>query len=117
MQTRPALRFRLLLDDEHALGPGKIDLLEAIAATGSIAAAGRSMHMSYKRAWQLVDELNRSFAAPLVETNKGGKRGGGAALTPTGKQVLSVYHAIEGKVQKALAAEMRALARLLAKKK
>ncbi|MBN8887406.1 MAG: LysR family transcriptional regulator [Rudaea sp.] len=116
MPRSPALRFRLLLDSDHALGPGKADLLETIAATGSITAAGRGMRMSYKRAWQLADELNRSFASPLIVTNKGGKRGGGAVLTPTGEQVLAVYRAIEAKAQKAFAAEMRILARLLAEK-
>ncbi|HEY8010683.1 MAG TPA: LysR family transcriptional regulator [Rudaea sp.] len=109
----PILRFRLLLDTEHAIGPGKADLLAAIAATGSIAAAGRTMGMSYKRAWQLIDELNRSFAAPLVATSKGGKRGGGAVLTPMGERVLAAYRAIDHKAQTALAAELKALARLL----
>ncbi|MGH8122459.1 MAG: winged helix-turn-helix domain-containing protein [Rudaea sp.] len=109
----PTLRLRLLLDAEHAIGPGKADLLDAVATTGSIAAAGRAMGMSYKRAWQLIDELNRSFAAALVVTSKGGKRGGGATLTPMGKRVLAAYRAIERKTQKALGAELKALARLL----
>jgi molybdate transport system regulatory protein len=110
----PALRFRLMLDAEHALGPGKADLLEAIAATGSIAAAGRSMGMSYKRAWQLADELNRSFAEPLIVANKGGDRGGGARLTPSGEKVAATYRAIERKAKRACAAELRALSTLLA---
>lgn len=109
----PILRFRLLLDAEHAIGPGKADLLDAIAATGSIAAAGRTMGMSYKRAWQLIDELNHSFAAPLVASSKGGKRGGGAVLTAMGERVLAAYRAIDYKAQTALAAELKALARLL----
>jgi molybdate transport system regulatory protein len=108
------LRFRLLLDAEHALGPGKVDLLEAIAATGSIAAAGRAMGMSYKRAWQLADELNRSFVEPLIAANKGGEHGGGAALTGAGKKVVSIYREIESKAKRACAAELRALARLIA---
>src|SRR5579863_2060037 len=106
-RSLPALRFRLLLDAEHAIGPGKIDLLEAIAATGSIAAAGRTMGMSYKRAWQLIDELNRSFAAPLVATSKGGEHGGGAALTPMGEKVLTAYRMIEHKAQKTLAPQLK----------
>ena len=89
MPAAPHLRFRLLLDAEHTLGPGKVDLLEAIAATGSIVAAGRTMGMSYKRAWQLADELNRSFAEPLIAANKGGERGGGAKLTATGEKVFA----------------------------
>ena len=110
----PALRFRLLLDAEHALGPGKADLLEAIAATGSIAAAGRTMGMSYKRAWQLADDLNRSFAEPLIAANKGGERGGGATLTAAGEKVVRAYRDIERKAKLACAAELRALSRLLA---
>ncbi len=109
----PVLRFRLLLDAEHAIGPGKADLLDAVAATGSIAAAGRTMGMSYKRAWQLIDELNRSFAAPLVAASRGGQRGGGATLTPTGNRVRAAYRAIDRKAQKVLGAELRTLARLL----
>jgi len=108
----PALRFRLLLDADHAIGPGKTDLLETIAKTGSISAAGRAMGMSYKRAWQLVDELNRSFATPLVSTSKGGERGGGAQLTPTGQHVLDAYRSIERKAQRLLSAELRQLALL-----
>lgn len=113
--STPALRFRLVLDSAHAIGPGKTDLLEAIATTGSIAAAGRSMGMSYKRAWQLIDELNRSFAAPLVAANKGGARGGGAHLTPMGEKVLATYRTIERKAEKALASDLRTLKRMLAK--
>lgn len=110
----PALRFRLLLDAERALGPGKVDLLEAIAKTGSIAAAGRTMGMSYKRAWQLADDLNRSFAEPLITANKGGEHGGGAALTTAGEKVVAAYRGIERKAKQACAAELRALSRLLA---
>src|SRR5579883_350024 len=113
-RTIPTLRFRLLLDAEHAFGPGKADLLEAIAETGSIAAAGRSMNMSYKRAWQLADELNRSFAEPLIAANKGGEHGGGAALTRAGEKVVAIYRKIEDKAKRACAAELQALARLLA---
>lgn len=113
---KPALRLRLLLDSDHAIGPGKTDLLEAIARTGSISAAARDMAMSYKRAWQLVDELNRSFATPLVSTSKGGMHGGGAALTPRGTEVLEAYRSLERKAQKLLAVELRQLGLLHAKK-
>ncbi|MEP6940632.1 MAG: LysR family transcriptional regulator [Rudaea sp.] len=114
--STPALRFRLLLDSDHAIGPGKTDLLDAIARTGSISAAARAMAMSYKRAWQLVDELNRSFVEVLVTTTKGGKRGGGASLTPLGVEVLRAYRSLEHKAQRLLASELRALGRLRAKK-
>jgi molybdate transport system regulatory protein len=108
----PRLRFRVVLNAEHALGPGKADLLEAIAQAGSISAAGRALGMSYKRAWQLVDNLNRSFAHPLVQASKGGGRGGGATLTPTGIKALAAYRGLEQKMTKAAAAEIRVFARL-----
>jgi len=85
------ITFRLLHNDEIAMGPGKADLLAEIDKTGSISAAGRSMGMSYRRAWMLVDVMNRCFAEPLVHTAKGGKDGGGATLTPLGRQVLNSY--------------------------
>lgn len=85
------VRLRLQIAPNIAFGPGKADLLEGIRDTGSIAAAGRRMRMSYKRAWQLVDELNRLFATPLVAASKGGSGGGGAALTKVGADVLRRY--------------------------
>jgi molybdate transport system regulatory protein len=114
-RSSPQLRVRLVLDAEHALGPGKSDLLDAIAKTGSISAAARSMDMSYKRAWQLVDELNRSFVDVLVATSKGGEHGGGATLTATGRQVLAAYRAIEAKAEAAVAADLHALSAILAR--
>jgi molybdate transport system regulatory protein len=113
-QSDPALRLRLMLGNGRALGPGKADLLEAIASTGSIAAAGRSMRMSYKRAWQLVAELNLSFVEPLVQASKGGGRGGGARLTATGINVLAAYRRIERKLHGACAADLRVFAQLRA---
>lgn len=89
------MTLRVLLADSIAMGPGKADLLEAIDKTGSISAAGRSMDMSYRRAWMLVDEMNRCFKTPLVAAAKGGAHGGGAQLTQTGQQVLARYRAME----------------------
>ena len=77
------------------VGPGKVRLLELIAQTGSISAAGRAMGMSYKRAWSLVDELNRTFTAPLVLSRHGGAQGGGAELSPFGSAVVQAYRAVE----------------------
>ncbi|MET0231682.1 MAG: LysR family transcriptional regulator [Rhodanobacteraceae bacterium] len=85
------VRLRLRIAPGIDFGPGKADLLEGIRETGSISAAGRRMRMSYKRAWQLVDELNGVFDAPLVEAVKGGSGGGGAALTKLGASVLARY--------------------------
>jgi len=76
------------------MGPGKAELLEAIDKTGSISAAGKTMKMSYRRAWMLVDVMNRCFAQPLVLTAKGGHQGGGAILTPFGKLVLERYRQV-----------------------
>jgi len=93
---RIKLTLRIMLGDNIALGPGKADLLEAIANTGSISAAGRSMDMSYRRAWLLVDEMNRCFKTPLVTAAKGGVHGGGAQLTDEGRQVLEHYRTMAG---------------------
>lgn len=95
--TPPRLRhqIRVLLGDEIAFGPGKAQLLEAIGRHGSISAAARDMRMSYTRAWALVDAMNRSFRAPLVLTATGGKRGGGARISDTGREVLATYRDIE----------------------
>lgn len=89
------LRIRLVVGDEIAFGPGKADLLSKIIQTGSISAAGRAMGMSYKRAWLLVETMNRCFNAPLVETSKGGARRGGAKVTPLGEIVLAHYREME----------------------
>lgn len=89
------LTLRLDLPNGHRLGPGKIRLLEAIAATGSIAAAGRSLGMSYRRAWLLVDEINRAFTQPAVAGQTGGSGGGGTALTDWGRELVTLYRGLE----------------------
>lgn len=110
----PGVRLRLVLAPGIALGPGKADLLEGIEATGSIAAAGRGMGMSYKRAWMLVDVMNGDFKAPLVSTMKGGKGHGGAELTPIGQEVLALYRQMEARTADTVGGNMTALRRLLA---
>jgi molybdate transport system regulatory protein len=80
-----------------ALGPGKVRLLETIGKCGSISRAGRSLGMSYRRAWLLVDDLNRCFREPVVATKPGGARGGGAALTPFGQDLIRKYRSIESR--------------------
>lgn len=107
------IKTRILLGDDVAMGPGKADLLEAIAATGSISGAGRAMKMSYRRAWQLVDLMNRCFAAPLVHSATGGQHGGGARLTETGQLVLARYRAMEAALAAAGDAHAAGLAELL----
>lgn len=105
------LRVRVLAGDQLVLGPGRADLLELIRETGSIAAAGRRMGMSYKRAWQLAESLNSLFRGPLIHAAKGGTAGGGARLTELGEQVLQAYRTL---VMRARAENEGALAVLLA---
>ncbi|WP_244530510.1 winged helix-turn-helix domain-containing protein [Salaquimonas pukyongi] len=122
------LRLRLLFDGvalaragrnpnarphKAMLGPGKADLLELIGETGSIAAAGRAMGMSYKRAWMLVETMNAIFATPLVTSSRGGSAGGGAALTEAGREVLSLFRALEEKTLEAGGAEIEGICALL----
>jgi molybdate transport system regulatory protein len=106
-------RLRVVLRPDVALGPGKAALLEGIQETGSIAAAGRRMKMSYKRAWGLVESLNRDFGTPLVATSKGGKAFGGAALTETGARVLALYRSMERRAQESTEDDFHALQGLL----
>jgi molybdate transport system regulatory protein len=91
----PSLSLRINLDPSGRIGPGKIELLEQIAAFGSISAAARGMKMSYKHAWDLVEEMNAVFGKPLVAAKAGGRRGGGAELTAVGLAVVSRFRAIE----------------------
>lgn len=113
----PALSIRIDLDSEGRIGPGKIQLLEHIHATGSISAAGRAMAMSYKRAWDLVDELNRICGQPAVERQTGGKNGGGAILTPFGLTLIKRYRGIESAATIAARKELLALKGDIAKKR
>ncbi len=94
---------------EGRIGPGKIELLEAIHACGSISAAGRAMDMSYKRAWDLVDEINHICGRPAVERQTGGKNGGGAVLTPFGLSLVTRYRKIERSAETAARKELLAL--------
>jgi len=109
LANRPRLRLRLLFGGTAMLGPGKAELLERIRDTGSIAAAGRQMDMSYKRAWMLVDTLNGIFRDPLVDSTRGGPHGGGARLTPAGVAVLLHYRRLEAQVEQAGADQIAAL--------
>lgn len=92
------LKAQLYCGDEPAIGPGKADLLEAIARDGSISAAGRALGMSYRRTWLLVDSMNRCWRDRLVETTAGGGKARGARLTDTGRAVLSAYRSLESRL-------------------
>ena len=104
--------LRVTLSETAYLGPGRADLLELISSTGSIAAAGKAMGMSYKRAWSLVQALNAGFGSPLVEASRGGKEQG-AALTEAGREVLERYRGMQEATRKVIARDVEALAALM----
>jgi molybdate transport system regulatory protein len=108
-------RLRVTQGEDIAVGPGKVDLLEAIAQTGSITAAARQLGMSYRRAWLLVDTMNRCFKAPVVEAEAGGKRGGGTRLTKSGTEAVRRYRRIEQRAARSAGADIRALKSLLSR--
>ena len=108
------LRLRIDFDEGRALGPGKVRLLELVAETGSISAAGRAMDMSYRRAWVLVSALNRTFRLPVVATRGGGAGGGGASLTPFGEALVRRYREMEETARQAVAGHMAELEQALA---
>jgi molybdate transport system regulatory protein len=109
------LRMRVVLRPGAALGPGKVELLEAIADTGSIRAAGSRFKMSYRRAWELVAELNGMFAKPLVTAETGGRGGGGATLTPLGREVVKRFRDMEAASWSAIEPDFRRLSKQLKK--
>jgi molybdate transport system regulatory protein len=108
-RSLPSLSVRIDLDTEGRIGPGKIQLLENIRELGSISAAGRAMDMSYKRAWDLVDEINRICRQAAVERQTGGRNGGGAVLTPLGISLVTRYRKIERDAASAVRKELQAL--------
>jgi len=110
----PRLTLRIDFDAGRAVGPGKFKLMELIDKHGSISEAGRQMGMSYRRAWLLVDSLNRCFRAPVVASQHGGQRGGGASLTKFGHAVVHHYRAVESAAVKAGATHIRALSAAVA---
>jgi molybdate transport system regulatory protein len=107
------LSIRIDLANGNRIGPGKIDLLEAIRSAGSISGAARALDMSYRRAWLLVEEINETLAEPAVTAETGGRAGGGAALTPVGERIVDLYRAIETHARSAAGGEFRALGKLV----
>lgn len=106
-------QIRIMFRKAIAMGPGKADLLRAIAATGSISAAARKLDMSYRRAWLLVDTMNQCFKSPLVETLTGGQHGGGARVTELGQDVLRRYMEMESKAAASVKDELAQFTRLM----
>ncbi len=114
MQIGPLkLKLQIMRGPEAAMGPGKADLLDAIERTGSISAAGRSMGMSYRRSWLLVDAMNRCWIERLVETTAGGGQYRGARLTPAGREVLAAYRALEARLAAAVGDDAGPLSAML----
>lgn len=111
----PHVRFRMRIhhDGSIAIGPGKVALLEAVRERGSISAAARHLNMSYRRAWMLIDELNRSLEMPATHAEMGGRRGGGCVLTPVGESIVALYRGIEETAYAACTAQIHALDKLL----
>jgi molybdate transport system regulatory protein len=107
------LTLRVLGAGAPAMGPGKAELVERIAQTGSISAAAREMGMSYRRAWQLVEALNTTYREPVVVTAIGGQRGGGASVTPYGRRLAALFRSMEDKASAAIAADLKRFIRHL----
>jgi molybdate transport system regulatory protein len=110
------LSIRLDLVSGARIGPGKVAVLEEIARSGSISAAGRVLRMSYRRTWELVEDLNRSLGTPVVATAAGGSGSGGAVLTRAGKSVVERYRAIEMDTATAARKHLLALSRACGEK-
>ena len=113
MTAQALFRLRIYLDDTIAIGPGKVQLLQAIQEHRSISAAARALDMSYRRAWNLVDEMNQSLQSPAVTSATGGSGGGGASLTATGEAIVAGYRNIEAIANQAAMTEIEALKALL----
>ena len=112
-RARGPTKLRVMLGSEIAMGPGKAELLQAIAESGSISASARRMGMSYRRAWMLVDTMNRCFREPVVISAAGGPGGGGARVTAFGREVLERFQAMQRRLDRALDPELDRFAALL----
>src|ERR671923_1273610 len=113
MARYAGLTLRVLGARAAAIGPGKAELIERIDQTGSISAAARAMGMSYRRAWQLVEALNKDFRERVVTTAAGGARGGGARVTPFGLRLVAEFRAMEEKASRAIASDLRRFKRYI----
>lgn len=115
VDTRLSIRIDLTTGDR--IGPGKITLLEAIRETGSISAAARSLGMSYRRAWLLVEQINEALHEPAVSAATGGRQGGGASLTPVGERIIDLYRSIEDIARTSAKEQFRAVGKLARREK
>jgi molybdate transport system regulatory protein len=110
----PRLVVRIKLRGDSIMGPGKADLLERIDQLGSISAAARELGMSYRQAWMLIDTLNAAFGRPVIETNQGGRSGGGARLTRLGRRILLGYRAVQQTAEQSTRDDLQAMMKLMA---
>lgn len=108
--NRPDIRFRLDFNDQCSVGVGKISLLEAIARTGSLSQAARDIGMSYRRAWLLIDSMNADFDTRVISATVGGSGGGGAQLTPFGRELVQAYRNLEARLAPLAAEQMSGVA-------
>jgi molybdate transport system regulatory protein len=117
-KSAPELRFRIrvMRGDGIAIGPGKVSLLEAIRDQGSLTLAAKSIGMSYRRAWLLLDEVNRSLRRPATISAQGGAHGGGSVLTPEGEALIRVYRDIERRAEQACSDQIAQLVRMVARR-
>jgi len=111
--ARGPTKLRVMFGAEIAIGPGKAELLEAIDETGSISASAKRLRMSYRRAWLLVDTMNRCFREPVVASATGGSGGGGACVTPFGRDMLRRYRAMQSRIDRAIDPELARFSGLL----
>ena len=109
--TPITVRLRIYFDSELAIGPGRIELLEGVQRTGSLSQAARDMGMSYRRAWLLMESLNDSLRSPASLAVRGGTRGGGATVTPTGRALIQAYRRSEAKVARDISKQFANFAR------
>lgn len=112
--ARGAAKLRVMFGTEIAIGPGKAELLEAIAASGSISASAKRLGMSYRRAWLLADTMNRCFREPVIASAAGGSGGGGAQVTAFGRRVLARFRAMQARVERSMDRDLAAFSELLA---
>ncbi len=113
LEARRVVRIGIPRGEAYPMGPGKAALLEAIEQTGSISAAARGLNLSYRKAWTLVDTMNRHFREPLVSATTGGAQGGGAVVTEAGREALRQYRELERKAWAAIEGETHAFLKLL----
>lgn len=107
------VRPRIYINDNISLGPGKIDLLRAIEGFHSLSAAAKDLGIPYKRAWLLIDTLNKGVGKPVVVTSTGGSKGGGTVLTPLGKSLLEWYDKTETKLNEQSQKDLQELGRII----